>query len=338
MNNTPLAPFRIAPFFRTRIWGFDDLRPWFDFTTSGEPIGEVWLTGDMCLAETGPLAGNSLDEIFRDHTAALLGEEYGGESFPLLVKVLFPKEKLSVQVHPDDKMAQKYGDPRGKTECWYALGAEPGASVALGIKPGADSESVRAAILDSSLEELLEMIPVQMQDMIFVDAGTVHAIGPGVVLLETQQNCDLTYRMYDYGRPRELHIDRSLEAMRMHTRAGKVPPVTENCQTKLIDVPYFRVDRFSLDTSGQGALPSSESEQGRFNDRAQILFVSNGEVTLVAASSPEEPVRVGRRQTAIVPAHAGPWSLATSGNAEVLRIIPQPGPQPGPQPEPQPGP
>jgi mannose-6-phosphate isomerase len=324
----PLPPFRIAPFFRTRIWGFDDLRPWFDFRTTGEPIGEVWLTGDQCLAETGPLAGDSLDEIVRDHATALLGDDYVNGTFPLLVKVLFPKEKLSVQVHPDDAMARKYGDPRGKTECWYALDAQPGASVALGIKPGADREKIRAAILDSTLEELVESVPVEPKDMIFVDAGTVHAIGPGVVLLETQQNSDLTYRMYDYGRPRELHIDRSLEAMRMKTGAGKVSPVTENGHTKLIDVDYFRVDRFALAASGDGALPDSESDGGRFNDRAQILFVSEGEVTLFADSSPEEPIRIGCCQTAIVPAHAGPWSLAASSNAEVIRIIPKPGRQP----------
>jgi mannose-6-phosphate isomerase len=327
-DKTPLAPFRIAPFFRTRIWGFDDLRPWFDFRTTGEPIGEVWLTGDQCLAETGPLTGKSLDEIVRNHTAPLLGGDYAGEAFPLLVKVLFPKEKLSVQVHPDDAMAQKYGEPRGKTECWYALDAQPEAKVALGILPGVAVEQVRGAILDSTLEELVDWLPVEKQDMIFVDAGTVHAIGPGVVLLETQQNSDLTYRMYDYGRPRELHVDLSLEAMRMKTRAGKVAPVPENAHTKLIDVPYFCVDRFTLDSSGSGALPASESNGGEFNDRMQILFVSNGEVTLFADSSPEEPIRLTRCQTAIVPANTGPWSLATSGSAEVIRILPQPGPQP----------
>ena len=135
-DKTPLRPFRIAPYFRTRIWGFDDLSPWFDFKTTGEPIGEVWLTGDQCLAETGPLSGDSLDEIVRDHGTALLGEDYVSETFPLLVKVLFPKEKLSVQVHPDDAMAQKYGDPRGKTECWYALDAQPGAQCGVGNQAG----------------------------------------------------------------------------------------------------------------------------------------------------------------------------------------------------------
>jgi mannose-6-phosphate isomerase len=324
-NVQPLPPFRVAPFFRTRIWGFDDLRPWYDFRTTGEPIGEVWLTGDQCVAETGPLAGIALAEIAGSHKSALLGDDYAGEAFPLLVKVLFPKEKLSVQVHPDDAMAQKYGDPRGKTECWYALDAQPGAQVALGIEPGVEPGQVRAAIEDSSLEHLLAWLPVARQDMIFVDAGTVHAIGPGVVLLETQQNSDLTYRMYDYGRPRELHVDRSMEAMRLSTRAGKVPPVAENAHVKLIDVPYFRVDRFTLESSGEGVLPGSESEGGRFNGGAQVLFIAEGAATLFADASSDVPIQLTRCQTAIVPANAGPWSLAASGRTEVIRIVPQPG-------------
>ena len=142
---------------------------------------------------------------------------------PLLIKVIFAKEKLSVQVHPDDRLAQKYGQPRGKTECWYALAAEPGAQVALGLKPGITLDQVKAGIDAGTLEKSLNLLPVAAGDMIFVDAGTVHAIWPGSILLETQQNCDLTYRMYDYGRPRELHIEKALEATRLHTRAGKVP-------------------------------------------------------------------------------------------------------------------
>ena len=316
-----LQPFRIAPFFRTRIWGFDDLSPWFDFKTAGEPIGEVWLTGDQCVADSGQFAGQALNDIVRSQGAALVGKEHLGETYPLLVKVLFPKEKLSVQVHPDDAMARNYGQPRGKTECWYALDAAPGAQVALGIRPGVEGEEVRAAIHDSMLEDLLAWLPVDQQDMIYVDAGTVHAIAPGVVLLETQQNSDLTYRMYDYGRPRDLHVDLSMEAMRSHTNAGKVKPVPEKGHTKLIDVPYFRLDRFALNnSSAENALGSAN---GEFTDRTQVLFVSAGHATLYADGA--APVALDRCQTAIVPSSTSAWWLKSADHAEVIRIVPQPG-------------
>src|ERR1700723_1742429 len=163
-----LVPFRLEPYFRTRIWGFNDLSPWYDYKTDGEPIGEVWLTGEMCKAATGPLAGQSLTEVTKKLGRRLLGTAFGDGEFPLLIKLLFPKEKLSVQVHPNDAMAQKYGEPRGKTECWYALDAGPGAKVALGIHPGVSAEQIRKAIESSTLEELLEMVPVNKGDMLFV--------------------------------------------------------------------------------------------------------------------------------------------------------------------------
>jgi mannose-6-phosphate isomerase len=321
-----LRPFRLAPFFRTRIWGFDDLAPWFDFKTTGEPVGEVWLTGNECKAETGPFRGQSLNDIVRTEGAALVGDGHAGEAFPLLVKVLFPKEKLSVQVHPDDAMAQRYGDPRGKTECWYALDAAPGAQVALGVQPGVGPEEVRSAIADSTLENLLAWLPVQKDDMIYVDAGTVHAIGPGVVLLETQQNSDLTYRMYDYGRPRELHVDRSIEAMRAETQAGKLPPVKiagsedgEDGQVELIDKPYFRLDRFTLKANGADLLGSSN---GEFNDRVQLLFVASG-CAILHTQDESDPIYMERCQLAIVPYATPAWSVKTEGRAEVIRIVPQ---------------
>src|SRR5579875_3887342 len=236
-----LSPFRLAPFFRTRPWGFNDLAPWYDYRTEGEPIGEVWLTGEMCAADTGVLTGTNLADITRQHRSALLGPALAGQDFPLLIKLLFPKDKLSVQVHPDDSLAQKYGEPRGKTECWYALDAKPGAQVALGLKPGVTSEQVEHAVEDASLESLLEMVDVRRGDMIFVEAGTVHAMGPGVVILETQQTSDLTYRLYDYGSPRELHLEKSFAAMRLSTRAGKVPPLAVDAHTVLIDERYFRI-------------------------------------------------------------------------------------------------
>jgi mannose-6-phosphate isomerase len=306
-----LTPFRLAPYFRTRIWGFNDLSPWFDYKTDGEPIGEVWLTGEMCTADTGPLKGQSLEEITAAHGDALLGDGRAGQQFPLLIKILFPKEKLSVQVHPDDLLAQKFGEPRGKTECWYALDAQPGAEVALGIKPGTAPEEVRAAIEQNRLEELLECLPVHKDDMIFVDAGTVHAIGPGAVLLETQQTSDLTYRMYDYGRPRELHLERSLEAMRLSTGAGKMTPKNVNNHTVLIDQKYFRVERW------REALPSANDAS---EDVVQLFFVAEGKLGVVGEGF--EAFSLDRYQLAVIPAGAQTWSVAAEGAAEVIRILP----------------
>src|SRR5580704_13895272 len=183
-----LVPFLIEPRFLPKVWGYPDLRPWFDFTPRpGELIGEVWLTGDMCRVASGPQKGTNLAELFRNASCALLGPASPTPQSPLLIKVIFAKEKLSVQVHPDDAMAQKYGDPRGKTECWYALSAGAGAAVALGLKPGTTLDQVRREIHDGTLESSLNIVPVDTGDLIYVDAGTVHAIWPGAILLETQQ-------------------------------------------------------------------------------------------------------------------------------------------------------
>ena len=240
------APFRLAPFFSERVWGKKSLAPWFASTGTDELVGEAWLTGPQSIVETGAHAGQRLDAVVAEEGAAVLGKGSAEAAFPLLVKILFPADKLSVQVHPDDAQAQAIGEPRGKTECWYVLEAEPGAAVALGLKEGVTLDAVRAAIADGSLEDKLEMVPVSVGDMLFVDAGTVHAIGPGVVLLETQQTSDRTYRMFDYGRPRELHVEQGIGVTKLRTRAGKVAPRAMDGFTRLIEEQYFSVDRFDL--------------------------------------------------------------------------------------------
>ena len=240
-----LAPFRLKPWFSERVWGRTDLRPWYEATGTDKPVGEAWLTGPESVVDTGPLAGRTLAEVAREFGPELLGG-VGEAEFPLLVKILFPSDKLSVQVHPDDAQAQAMGEARGKTECWYVLEAEPGAAVALGMKPEATPDRVRSAIADGTLESLMTMVPVEGGDMVFVDAGTVHAIGPGVTLLETQQTSDITFRMFDYGRPRDLHVEQGLAVMRSATRAGKVLSRAMDGWTRLIEEQYFTVDRFDL--------------------------------------------------------------------------------------------
>ena len=310
-----LAPFRIEPLYDPRIWGYRDLRPWYDHVAEGDSIGEVWLTGDQCLVATGPHAGKKLGDLFHEAPVQLLGPGAPTTDSPLLIKVLFAREKLSVQVHPDDKMAQKYGDPRGKTECWYALAAEPEARVALGLKPGVTLDQVRAGIHDGTLEESLNIVQVVAGDLIFVDAGTVHAIWPGAILLETQQNCDLTYRMYDYGRPRVLHIEKSLEATKLVTRAGKIAPTVLADRTVLIDVEYFRVERLVVDGKRSSETLASGTDTGLC-----YLFAADGAGRLVGSDF--EPLDLPARGIVAVPANSPTFVVEDLGGLELIRIAP----------------
>jgi mannose-6-phosphate isomerase len=216
--------------------------------------------------------------MFAGRTLASVAEELGGE-FPLLVKILFPEEKLSVQVHPDDAQAKAMGETRGKTECWYVLEAEPDATVALGLKDGVGAKEVAAAVADGTMESLMQHVPVSVGDMLFVDAGTVHAIGPGVVLLETQQTSDVTYRLYDYGRPRELHLEKGLQVMKAETAAGKIAPKVMDGFTRLIEQQYFVVDRFEV-ASGEVTVTLDGAGCLVGLAGAGVVITSNGSVEL----------------------------------------------------------
>jgi mannose-6-phosphate isomerase len=319
MNSTSLEtacePFRLAPRFVNRVWGWTDLNPWFARTAQGEPIGEVWLSGDDCVAETGPWAGHKLSAIFAEHGDLMLGQAARGDGSPLLIKVIFAREKLSVQVHPDDAMARKYGSPRGKTECWYALAADAGAKVACGLKPGVSAEMVRAAIADGSLEQDLNAIEIDAGDMIFVDAGTVHAIWPGSVILETQQNSDITYRMFDYGRPRELHIERSLEAMRLETHAGKVEPQVLADRTVLVDAEYFRVERIAVEGSITSAALRATDEGAA---RLAYLFAAAGSGVITGGV---EEIALPACGIVAAPANAADFTLAAQGTLDLIRMV-----------------
>jgi mannose-6-phosphate isomerase len=164
-----------------KVWGRRDLPPMYgDAADLAEPVGEIW---------------------FADHAAP-----------DLLVKYLFTSERLSIQVHPDDAQAQACGHRFGKEEAWYVLSAEPGAVIGAGFTSAMTGEKLRAAALDGSIETLMTWHPVKAGDFFHVPAGTVHAIGAGLSLVEIQQNVDLTYRLYDYGRPRELHLDDGIAA------------------------------------------------------------------------------------------------------------------------------
>jgi mannose-6-phosphate isomerase len=306
-----LAPFRLKPSFSPRIWGRRGLAPWYPDADASEAIGEAWLTGPESVVETGPLAGSTLQQAVGAHALELVGDA-GATEFPLLVKILFPEEKLSVQVHPDDVFAQELGAPRGKTECWYILEAQPGASVALGLKPGVGAEEIRAGVAAQTLESLLEWVPVKAGEMVFVDAGTIHAIGPGLVILEIQQTSDITYRLYDYGRSRELHVEAALHVTKTKTAAGKIAPVAGDGFERLIAQRYFVADRFDLKAGERRAMVQPAVAP-------QCLTVIAGKGRLVAADS-EIELRAG--QAVIVPADCNEVTVVAEGALSLVRCYP----------------
>jgi mannose-6-phosphate isomerase len=314
-----LYPLRILPEFHERVWGSHDLSPLYRHPGSAQPIGEVWLTGDNCRVANGPLAGQTLRDITAQYARQLVGSAAAEPSrFPLLVKFLFPQEKLSVQVHPDDEGARRVGQSCGKTECWYVVAAKPGAQVGLGMRPGTTPEEFERAIQENRAELLLNWLPIQKGETIYVDAGTVHTIGPGSILLETQQNSDTTYRLYDYGRPRELHIREGLATMKEQTRAGKVRPDPERPEY-VVSSPCFVIDKLRLEkrqTWAGANTPEWES--------VHILVAING--CGVVESAEHEPVTFAQGETVVVPAVINRFTVRPQFEVEfIAAVVPPPG-------------
>ncbi len=304
-----LYPFLLIPIFDERPWGVRDLRPIYTRIVK-EPIGESWLTwGDSCIAN-GPLAGQKLGDIARKFKRDLVGTAaVHDDQFPLLIKFLFPAEKLSVQVHPDDAGAQRMGRPYGKTECWYVLDAKPGAQVALGLKPGTTIEQFEASIHANRAEDLLNWIEVHSGDMLYVAAGTVHTIGGGMILVETQQSSDITYRLYDYGRPRELQVKDGIAAIKRDARAGKVVRQAGDEPDMLVRSPFFQVEKMKLNAPLEGAV-SPESPH--------IVVAVDG--AGVVESAGMEPVSFAKGEAVVIPACVPHYSVRPQWELELMRM------------------
>ncbi len=187
-----LARTRVLP----KPWGVNDPRPWSTADHAGRAIGE------LCFERSSKAASEPA----------------------LLLKILLTSQPLSIQVHPDDAFAQSIGLPHGKTEAWYVLGSQPGAAVALGLKHALTPWQLRQAIGDGSIADLVAWRPISADDSVFVPAGTIHAIGPGLVIAEIQQRSDATFRLFDHGRDRELHVDHGLAAARAAPASAQIPP------------------------------------------------------------------------------------------------------------------
>lgn len=263
-NAVPEAAL-LEPVFSPRLWGARSLSPLYpEKTNLAEPIGEAWLTANDSRFATGPFAGETLASAWHKLVADSERASRGADNalqFPLLAKFIFPAEKLSVQVHPDDAYAsqhEKAAGGRGKTEMWYVVDAQPGAAVWVGLEEWVTAEKFREGIQNGTADQYVEKIPVEKGDAIFCPPGTVHYIGPGLILCEIQQYSDLTYRVFDYnrraadGKPRELHLEKAMDVIRFGAqKGGKLNPVEVQegavKKTSLVACPYFIVERLDFE-------------------------------------------------------------------------------------------
>ena len=216
-----MYPIRFENVYYEKIWGGRDLEAFRNNLPSGD-VGESWdiachPSGTGVVAN-GELKGKKFDEIISEFGHALVGSKVSTEKFPLLVKLINSGEKLSVQVHPGDEYAQRVENQLGKTEAWYVVNAKPGAKLIVGTK-NCDKEVFAKAIEEGKSEDYLNVVDVKKGDCFLINSGLVHAICEGLIIVEIQQNSDVTYRVYDYGRPREIHVEKSLDVIDFKLRA-----------------------------------------------------------------------------------------------------------------------
>lgn len=302
------------------IWGGHALSRRYGKGDPNETIGESWelsvRPGRNSGIKNGDYAGQTLDEYLREAGSAAVSDRYVGDRFPLLIKLIDANDRLSVQVHPDDEYAARHEADPGKTEMWYIVDAQPGARLVYGLEPGADAQALGRALEGGDPAALLHSVEVKPGDVFFIPSGMLHSIGAGIIIAEIQQNSDLTYRVYDYGRlgrdgkPRELHVAKALDVVRPFTEAqvdavrysavggrGDDPELLAACD-------YFTVCRYAV-----------KSERGLTADSHSFhcLMCVSGSVVLTMAGE-DYPLPAG--QSCFIPAGSGDFTL--SGDGEVL--------------------
>lgn len=333
---TYLYPIRLEASLHETIWGGRRLErdDWKTLPPS-IAIGETWETEVNTTVQNGSYTGKTLGTLVDELDVALLGTQsiaIFGNRFPLLAKFIDANAQLSVQVHPDDTYAASYENGKlGKTEFWYILAAEPDATIVHGFKTTTSRAIVQNAIEHATLEELLHEEIVHAGDVIFVPAGTVHAIGRGVMLYELQEYSDITYRMYDYGRltasgtPRELHIERSLDVSRYAPSARvKSTPIKLAAGTGyedrcLVACLYFVTREITF----KGTQSHTGYMKGETGGSCIILTSLGAEVLVHYGHAQEESERLSRGQTMILPATLGSYCIEGTGTL-MFSYVPSP--------------
>ncbi|HEY9525902.1 MAG TPA: type I phosphomannose isomerase catalytic subunit [Anaerolineales bacterium] len=304
---------KLTPAYRDYVWGGDRLRP------GHYPTAEAWVVWEGDVIEAGSLAGKTIGDAAQEYGDDLLGAKTSsrtGTRFPLLIKLLDCAEWLSLQVHPNDQLAVQLEGPGqfGKTEAWHILDAKPDARLIAGLKADTPPDQLAESIRTGTVIEHVQYVDVKQGDTVFMPAGTLHALGPGLLVYEVQQTSDWTYRVYDWGRPatekRPLHIEKSIRATRMDFTAPITPPPTAGDGTRhvLVTCEYFTLELLAavskaieLDTEGQSF---------------HAITVIEGRAVLQAG---DEQVELEKFQTAVVPAQVGRYKFQPLADCRALK-------------------
>lgn len=303
-----LYPFKLKPIYKDKIWGGSSLKTVLGKQIPSERIGESWEISDhdedTSIIANGSLAGKSLHDIFIGHSVELMGERLASryaDKFPILIKFIDAKDKLSVQVHPDDQYASLHENGSfGKSEAWYIVHAEPGAFIIAGLDRKMSRQEFEESLKSGKVEECVHKLPVKSGDFIYIPAGRIHAIMPGILINEIQQNSDITYRVFDWnrlddaGKPRALHVRQSLETINFRdaqVQVGK-PVASYPDRIILVENGFFTIEKLSVrNTQGANTKPDNSFHaytvirgKGEVQASATTLAVEQGDSFLVPYS------------------------------------------------------
>ncbi len=323
METAQIRPVKLLPACKAAIWGGRRLKTEFGKRSELTAVAETWELschpqGESVVA-SGPFQGAVLSEYLRRLGPASAGTRAEGKEFPILVKFIDAADRLSVQVHPGDEYARREEGQFGKNEMWYVVDCEPGAQLLLGLRESCSREELEKAIRNNTLVERMQAVPVRKGDVYFIPAGTLHAIGKGILVAEIQQSSDVTYRVYDYGRlgqdgkPRQLHVKKALDVADTVSRpAGGAPEgprkkIPGGALTRLKTSPWFTVDKLELSRSFEGDCGPETFE---------AFLCLEGSAELLGGG---DSISLQKGDTVFLPACMGAYSL--SGEGEFLRVF-----------------
>ncbi|MDC0802752.1 mannose-6-phosphate isomerase [Clostridium paraputrificum] len=300
-----MYPIKFENLYYEKIWGGRDFESFRENLPHGD-IGESWDIAchhnGMSIVSNGYLKGKTFEELIKEYGTELLGESFENKEFPLLVKLINSKEKLSVQVHPSDEYAKRVENSLGKTEAWYVVDAKPGASLIVGTK-NCDKAIFEKAIREGKTEEYLNKIEVKKGDCFLINSGLVHAICEGVIIAEIQQSSDITYRLYDYGRPREIHVEKSMDVIDFNLKpinaSGK--KLVSFCGYEkgiLCASEYFTIEKYVV---------SSEVSENSDINKFFIFTCVDGKGTIISEDGTKMDILKG--DSILIPAKLGKYTI-----------------------------